>query len=70
MAQPARLEQQAGRWALVDGIPFQFPSTAKTRPALFAVFSIDADKARKLIPGNEIYPAPPLESRPAGDERD
>jgi Acetoacetate decarboxylase (ADC) len=56
MAQPARLEQQAHRWALVDGIPFELPVYCRNSPALFAVFSIDADKARKLIPGNEIYP--------------
>ncbi len=56
MAQPARLQQQAGRWALVDGIPFRLPVYCHNSPALFAVFSIDAHKARKLIPGNEIYP--------------
>ena len=56
MGQPARLEQQAGRWALVDCIPFRMPVYCRDSPALFAVFSINADKARKLIPGNEIYP--------------
>ena len=56
MGQPARLDQQAGRWALVDGIPFQMPVYCRNSPALFAVFTINADKARKLIPGNEIYP--------------
>ena len=56
MAQPARLSQQAGRWAMVDGIPFQLPVYCRNCPALFAVFSIDAAKAGKLIPGNEIHP--------------
>ncbi len=56
MGQPARLDQQAGRWALVDGIPFQMPVYCRNSPALFAAFSINADKARKLIPGNEIHP--------------
>lgn len=56
MGHPARLDQQAGRWALVDGIPFQMPVYCKDSPALFAAFSINADKARKLIPGNEIHP--------------
>jgi hypothetical protein len=56
MAQPARLTQQAGRWALVDGIPFKLPVYCRNSPALFAVFTIDADKARQLIPGNEVYP--------------
>ena len=36
MAQPARLQQQAGRWALVDGIPFQMPVYCRNSPALFA----------------------------------
>ncbi len=56
MGQPARIAQQAGRWALVDSIPFQMPVYCKDSPALFAVFGINADKARKLIPGNEIHP--------------
>jgi hypothetical protein len=56
MAQPARLDRQAGRWALVDGIPFQLPVYCRNCPALFAVFPINADKASKLIPGNEIHP--------------
>jgi hypothetical protein len=56
MSQPARLLQQGGRWALVDGVPFQLPVYCRNSPALFAVFSIDAEKARKLIPGNEIHP--------------
>ena len=56
MGQPARIAQQAGRWALVDGIPFQMPVYCRKSPALFAVFTINAEKARKLIPGNEIHP--------------
>jgi hypothetical protein len=56
MGQPARIAQQAGRWALVDSIPFQMPVYCKNSPALFAVFTINAEKARKLIPGNEIHP--------------
>ncbi len=56
MGHPARIDQQAGRWALVDSIPFQMPVYCKDSPALFAVFRINADKAAKLIPGNEIHP--------------
>ena len=56
MGQPGRINEQAGRWALVDGIPFQMPVYCRNSPALFAVFKINADKARKLIPGNEIWP--------------
>ena len=56
MAQPTRLAQQAGRWAMVDRIPFKLPVYCRNSPALFAIFSIDADKARRLIPGNEVHP--------------
>ena len=56
MGKPARLDRQAGRWALVDGIPFRMPVSCRNSPALFAMFSINAEKARKLIPGNEIHP--------------
>ena len=56
MGKPARLDRQAGRWALVNGIPFRMPVSCRNSPALFAMFSINAEKARKLIPGNEIHP--------------
>jgi hypothetical protein len=51
-----RLLQQAGRYALVDGIPFSLPVNSEKTPALMAAFSIDADKAKALLPGNEIHP--------------
>jgi hypothetical protein len=56
MGQPARIRQQEGRCALVDGIPFRMPVYCRNSPALFAVFKINPDKARKLIAGNEIHP--------------
>jgi hypothetical protein len=56
MSIPKRLELQAGRFALVDGIPFALPVNCERSPALFAVFPINADKARALLPGNEIHP--------------
>jgi len=56
MSIPKRLELQAGRFALVDGIPFALPVNCDRSPALFAVFPINADKARALLPGNEIHP--------------
>ncbi len=56
MGQPARIRHEAGRWALVDGIPFHMPVYCRNSPALFAVFEINPDKARKLIPGDEIHP--------------
>jgi hypothetical protein len=56
MGAPKRTELYTGRYALVDGIPYQMPIFAKDSPALMAGFMIDADKARQLIPGNEIHP--------------
>lgn len=56
MAVPARQKRLAGRHALVDGIPFDMPINSEQSPALMAVFSIDADAARRLIPGNEVHP--------------
>ncbi|MCA1579905.1 MAG: acetoacetate decarboxylase family protein [Acidobacteria bacterium] len=56
MAIPGRLERQEGRFALVDGIPFALPVNCARSPALFAVFPIDAERAKALLPGNEIHP--------------
>jgi hypothetical protein len=56
MAIPKRLDRQSGRYSLVDGIPFHLPVYCKNSPCLMAAFSINADKARALLPGNEIYP--------------
>ena len=56
MTIPRRLAAQQGRYALVDGIPFALPVNADDSPALFAVFPINADKARALLPGNEVHP--------------
>ena len=56
MSIPKRLELQAGRFALVDGIPFELPVNCERSPALFAVFPINADKAARLLPGNEVHP--------------
>ena len=56
MGIPRRIKRLAGRYALVDGVPFTMPVETEQSPAIMAVFTIDADKAKKLIPGNEIYP--------------
>jgi hypothetical protein len=53
---PRRLKQQSGRYSLVDGIPFHLPVYCKDSPCLMAAFSINWDKARALLPGNEIHP--------------
>jgi hypothetical protein len=56
MRRPARLDRQAGRHALVDGIPFTNPVRSEDSPALMAAFTIDANRAAELLPGNEIHP--------------
>jgi hypothetical protein len=56
MAKPARLKRQAGRHALVDGIPFTLPVNSEKSPALMAGFGIDLEQARRLMPGNELHP--------------
>ena len=56
MAVPARLQQQAGRHSLVDGIPFALPISCQKTPVLMAAFPINVEKAKALMPGNEIYP--------------
>lgn len=53
---PARIQRQKGRWALVDGIPFEMPVVCGRSPALMAAFTIDASKAAALLPGRELFP--------------
>jgi hypothetical protein len=53
---PERLRRQAGRYALVDGIPYQLPVDSQNSPALVAAFPINAEKAKRLLPGNELHP--------------
>ncbi len=51
-----RLKRQAGRYALVDGVPFQLPISSQSTPAFMAAFTINAARARELLPGNELHP--------------
>jgi hypothetical protein len=53
---PRRIERQRGRYSLVDGIRFSLPVDSRETPALMAAFPIDAQKARLLLPGNEVHP--------------
>jgi hypothetical protein len=55
MSKPQRLQQQAGGYSLVDGIPFQLPVACHKTPVLMAAFPINADKAEALMPGNELH---------------
>ena len=52
---PRRIKRYTGRHALVDGIPYIMPISAKNSPALMAGFSCDWEKANALMPGNEIH---------------
>jgi hypothetical protein len=56
MGIPQRILDTEGRYALVDGIPFRMPVKCVNSPVLMALFTIDADKAARLIPGNRIHP--------------
>jgi Acetoacetate decarboxylase (ADC) len=53
---PARIADEAGRFSLVDGIPFELPVASHHSPALMAAYTINASRARALLPGNEIQP--------------
>jgi hypothetical protein len=53
---PKRLERQAGRHALVDGIRFALPVNSEQTPSLMAIFPMDARRAAELIPGDEVHP--------------
>lgn len=56
MGIPTRIRNYEGRFALVDGIPFTMPVKCQNSPVLMALFTIDAGKARQLMPGNELHP--------------
>jgi hypothetical protein len=51
-----RLKAQAGRFSLVDGIPFKLPVYCANSPVFMAVFPINAERAAALIPGDEVHP--------------
>jgi hypothetical protein len=53
---PKRIKQQTGRYAKVDGIPYELPINSRASPALMAAFTIDAREAAALLPGNEVHP--------------
>lgn len=55
MAIPKRVKQLAGRHALVDGIPFQLPVACHNSPAIMAIFPINAEKAKAILP-HEVHP--------------
>ena len=56
MGLPKRLTDQKGFFSLVDHIPYRMPIACHDTPALMAVFSINAEKAKSLIPGKDVHP--------------
>ena len=56
MGQPRRISEQAGRYALVDDIPFRMPVQGIKSAAILAAFPVDPVKARVLLQGNEVHP--------------
>jgi hypothetical protein len=56
MRLPRRIGAESRRYSLVDGIPFKLPVASHHSPALMAAFTIDADKAAELLPGDELHP--------------
>ena len=55
MGIPRRILAISGRYSLVDGIPFQLPVTCIPSPVLMAVYPINADRAKALMPA-EVHP--------------
>jgi hypothetical protein len=53
----SRVRWLATKYSNVDGIPFTMPVGARNSPALFAAFTIDADAAAAILPGQELHPA-------------
>ncbi len=56
MSVPKRIKKYDGRYAMVDGITFKLPVNATRSPALMAGFLCDYEKAKALLPGNELHP--------------
>src|SRR5437763_3511548 len=53
---PRRAGWLKGKYANVDGIPFTMPIATHDSPAMFAGFSIDAESAARMLPGQELHP--------------
>jgi len=56
MSVPKRVKNYKNRYAMVDGIPYKLPVSAQESPAIMAGFYCDYDKAKALLPGNELFP--------------
>ena len=56
MGVPKRIKDYQGRYAMVDGITFTLPVNAEHSPAFMAGFLCDYEKAKAVLPGNELHP--------------
>lgn len=56
MAIPKRISRQSGRYARVDGIPYQLPINSDSAAVIMAAFPASYEKAKSLLPGNEVHP--------------
>ena len=54
MSLPRRQRRLAGHFALADGIPFTIPVDSIDCPVLLAGFTVDAEAAARLVPGEEL----------------
>jgi hypothetical protein len=45
-----RLSAERGTHSLVDGIPFEMPVSGHRTPALIAGFTVDLERAKRLLP--------------------
>lgn len=55
MGIPKRIKVLSGQYSLVDTIPFQLPVQCAPSPVLMAIFPINPDKAKALLPA-EVHP--------------
>jgi len=56
MGLPKRQKRIEGRYALVDGIPYQMPIDSWEASAMIAAFPCDWEAARRLFPAGDVHP--------------
>jgi len=56
MSVSKRIKDYEGRYSMVDGITFKLPVGATQSPAIMAGFLCDYEKAKAILPGNELHP--------------
>lgn len=56
MSVSKRIKDYEGRYSMVDGINFKLPVGATKSPAIMAGFLCDYEKAKAILPGNELHP--------------